>query len=218
MGGALYHKLPAGAFPARGCGVNTNEDINAIHQFWFGPLDDTGFAAPEQNPLWFRASEETDATVRSRFGNLVTQALAGKLHHWAAEDRGLIALVLLLDQFTRNIYRGTPESFAGDEMSQQLVQQVVASGRHTALPPIHQVFLFLHSSTARTWKTQELCVQLYRELADRSDANRINDFARYAVAHRDVIARFGRFPHRNAILGRESSPEELAYLEKHGGF
>tara|TARA_R110001592_G_scaffold363398_2_gene688036 strand:+ start:104684 stop:105274 length:591 start_codon:yes stop_codon:yes gene_type:complete len=194
------------------------EDINTIHQFWFGRLDDTGFAAPEHSQLWFRASEETDAALRSRFGSLVTQALAGELNHWAEDDKGLIALVLLLDQFTRNIYRGTPESFAGDDTAQQLVQQVIASGRHTALPPIHQVFLFLPLEHCEDLETQELCVQLFRELAERSDANRVNDFARYAVAHRDVIARFGRFPHRNAILGRESTAEELAYLEKHGGF
>ena len=194
------------------------EEINAIHQFWFGPLDDAGFAAPQQNRLWFSASEETDATVRSRFGHLVTRALAGGLNLWAADDRGLIALLLLLDQFTRNIYRGTPESFAGDAAALELVQPVVASKRHKALPPIHQVFLFMPFEHCENLAVQEECLRLFSALADRSDAVRINESARYAVAHRDVIARFGRFPHRNAILGRESTTEELAYLEKHGGF
>ena len=193
-------------------------DIHAIHRFWFGPLDAAGFAASEQNRLWFSASEETDTTVRSRFGHLVGQALAGGLGHWAEDDAGLVALVLLLDQFTRNIYRGTPEAFAGDDIARQLAQQTIAANRHDHLPASHQVFLFLPLEHCEELAVQEQCVQLYRELAGRSDADRINGFARYAVAHRDVIARFGRFPHRNAILGRESSPQELAYLDKHGGF
>ena len=194
------------------------EEISAIHQFWFGPLDDAGFAAPQQNRLWFSASEETDATLRSRFGHLVTRALAGELNQWAADDMGLIALVLLLDQFTRNIYRGTPESFAGDAAALELVQPVLASGRHEALPPVHQVFLFMPLEHCEDLAAQEKCIRLFGELAGRSDADRINESVRYAVAHRDVIAQFGRFPHRNAILGRESTEEELAYLEKHGGF
>ena len=194
------------------------EDICAIHRFWFGPLDDAGFAAPEQNRLWFSASEDTDTAVHSRFGNLVSQALAGGLEHWAESDNGLIALLLLLDQFTRNIYRGTPGAFAGDDMARQLARQTIASGRHQGMPPIHQVFLFLALEHAEDLAIQRQCVQLFRQLADSSDADRIASFARYAQAHCEVIARFGRFPHRNAILGRESSARELAYLEQHGGF
>lgn len=195
-----------------------NEGINAIHRFWFGPLDDAGFAAPAQNRLWFSASEEADNAVRSRFGHLVSQALTSGLNHWAKDDEGLIALVLLLDQFTRNMYRGTPQAFAGDDLARKLVQQKIASGRHQDMPPIHQVFLFLPLEHSENLAIQEECVALFRQLADRSDADRIAGFAQYAVAHRDVIARFGRFPHRNAILGRESSAQELAYLETHGGF
>ena len=194
------------------------DEISAIHQFWFGPLDDAGFAAAQQNQLWFSASKETDTALRSRFGPLVTAALAGELNHWTAGDMGLVALVLLLDQFTRNIYRGTPQSFAGDGAALELAQSSLASRRHEALPPIHQVFLFLPLEHCENLAVQEQCLRLFSELADRSDADLTNGFARYALAHRDVIARFGRFPHRNAILGRESTAEELAYLEKHGGF
>jgi uncharacterized protein (DUF924 family) len=194
------------------------EDITAIHQFWFGALDDAGFASPEQNGLWFSAGAETDATVRSRFGDTVSRALAGKLDHWAEEDSGLIALVLLLDQFTRNIFRGTPQAFAGDAMALDLARQAIATGRHTALPPIHQVFLYMPLEHCEELATQEVCVRLFAELASITRAEAVNGSARFAEAHRDVIARFGRFPHRNAILGRESSPEEQAYLEKHGGF
>jgi uncharacterized protein (DUF924 family) len=194
------------------------DEISAIHQFWFGPLDDAGFAAAQQNQLWFSASKETDTALRSRFGPLVTAALAGELNHWTAGDMGLVALVLLLDQFTRNIYRGTPQSFAGDGAALELAQSSLASRRHEALPPIHQVFLFLPLEHCENLAVQEQCLRLFSELADRSDADLIHGFARYAEAHRDVIARFGRFPHRNAILGRASTAEELAHLEQHGGF
>ena len=194
------------------------EDITAIHQFWFGALDDAGLAAPEQNRLWFSASAQTDATVRSRFGDTVNRALAGELNHWAQEDSGLIALVLLLDQFTRNIFRGTVQAFAGDGMALDLARQAIATRRHTALAPIHQVFLYMPLEHCEELAIQEECVRLFAELAETAGAEAVNGFARFATAHRDVITRFGRFPHRNAILGRDSSPEELAYLEKHGGF
>jgi uncharacterized protein (DUF924 family) len=194
------------------------EEIKAIHQFWFGPLDDTGFAAPQQNQVWFSASAETDAALGSRFGNLVTQALAGQLDHWAADDKGLIALVLLLDQFTRNIYRGTPDAFAGDTAALKVANEAISSERHPSLPAIHQVFLYMPLEHCEDLEVQQDCVRLLSELSKLSDAQRINESARYAVAHRDVIAKFGRFPHRNTILGRESSEAELAYLKQHGGF
>ncbi|MDH4041161.1 MAG: DUF924 domain-containing protein [Gammaproteobacteria bacterium] len=195
-----------------------NSAIAAIHRFWFGPLDAAGFAAPEQNRLWFGASAQTDAVIATRFGTLVSRALAGELEHWAGGDEGLIALVLLLDQFTRNIHRGTPGAFAGDGRALALAQQAIAGGRHRALPAIHRVFLYLPLEHCEDLAVQEECVRLFAELAGEAGAGRIGDFARYAAAHRDVIARFGRFPHRNAILGRTSSPGELAYLEQHGGF
>lgn len=194
------------------------EQINAIHQFWFGPLDDTGFAAAQQNPLWFSASAETDAALGSRFGNLVAQALAGQLDHWADHDQGLIALILLLDQFTRNIYRGTPDAFAGDTAALKLATEAISSQRHRSLPAIHQVFLYMPLEHCEDLEVQDDCVRLLSDLSKLSDAERIKGSTRYAVAHRDVIARFGRFPHRNAILGRESSEAELVYLERHGGF
>lgn len=193
-------------------------DIANIHQFWFGALDEAGFAAPEQQRLWFGASEQTDSTVRKRFSNLVTRALAGELDHWAARNDGLVALVLLLDQFTRNIYRGTPQAFAGDTAAVALTTGAIAANRHRALPAIHRVFLYLPLEHSEDLVAQQDCVRLFAGLASDTDAARVNDFARYAQAHHQVIARFGRFPHRNTILGRPSTAEELAYMERHGGF
>ena len=193
-------------------------EITDIHQFWFGPLDHRGFAAPDRHPLWFSANPHTDADVAVRFGTLVDRAVAGELDHWAASDNGVIALVLLLDQFTRNIHRGTPRAFSGDARALDIARRVLAGGRHRTLPAIHRVFLYLPLEHSEELAVQENCVALFAELAAEAGAQEIGEFARYARAHRDVIARFGRFPHRNAILGRQSTPQELAYLERHGGF
>ncbi|MEH6634896.1 MAG: DUF924 family protein [Halioglobus sp.] len=195
-----------------------NENINAIHAFWFGELDATGLCLTDHHALWFKSSEQTDDSCRSRFGELVTQALAGQLNRWTDSDDGLIALLILLDQFPRNIYRGTPNAFAGDAQALALAQQAIACKRHQRLPAIHRVFLYLPLEHTEDPTVQQACVDLFSELARMVDSAQFADFARYARAHQDVITAFGRFPHRNDILGRQSTPEEIAYLEKHGGF
>jgi uncharacterized protein (DUF924 family) len=192
--------------------------IEEIHDYWFGELDDRGLCREDRNALWFTAREETDADCRSRFGPLVAQALAGELEDWSLRDRGLVALILLLDQFTRNIYRGSARAFAGDGRALTLAQHAIETGHYQRLPAIHQVFLYLPLEHCEDLEVQEECVTLFEELASVTGSSEIAEFTRYAAAHRDVIALFGRFPHRNAVLGRESTPEELAYLEKHGGF
>lgn len=192
--------------------------INDIHDYWFGPLDGSGMADATRNKLWFQSTPEDDEACRIRFGSLVADAVAGELADWRENDRGLIALVLLLDQFTRTIYRGTPRAFAGDARALELARHCIVHGHHQRLPAIHQVFLYLPLEHAEDLDVQEECVELFEELTSITGLEALAGYTRYAIAHRDVIARFGRFPHRNAILGRESTAEELAYLEKHGGF
>ena len=192
--------------------------IDAIHNFWFGELDEAGMSPPQQRRLWFRKSDETDRSCRERFGDLVAEAVAGGLADWPGSDRGLVALVLLLDQFTRNIYRDTPQAFAGDARALSLAQATIAAGHHRRLPPVHQVFLFMPLEHCEDLAVQEQCVALFETLAAETGSDDIADFTRYARAHRDVIARFGRFPHRNDLLGRDSSAAEKAHLQEHGGF
>ncbi len=192
--------------------------IDAIHEFWFGELDDTGMCASERNPLWFGSSAENDARCREQFHDLVEQAVGGGLESWEDRDDGLIALVLLLDQMTRNIYRGSAAAFSGDERALDLAQRTISSGHYQRLPAIHQVFLYMPLEHNEDPEVQEECVTLFEELAVVTGNEQIDNFTRYAVAHRDVIAKFGRFPHRNELLGRTSTPAELEYLEKHGGF
>lgn len=192
--------------------------IEAIHQFWFGPLDEQGMPAAERHALWFQASDSTDRLCREQFGQQVAEALADGLGDWPDSDQGLVALILLLDQFTRNIYRGTPWAFAGDARALDLAQRCIAHGHHQRLPAIHQVFLFMPLEHSENLDTQTECVELFTQLFDVTGLEQVANFRRYAIAHREVIERFGRFPHRNSILGRESTPGELEYLEKHGGF
>ena len=194
------------------------DTINAIHRFWFGELDEAGMCVADHNPLWFTASVRTDEVCRARFGNAVLRAMAGELDFWADTDAGLVALIIALDQFTRNIHRGTPQAFAGDATALALAQQTIASRHHLHLAAIHQVFLYLPLEHCEDREVQEECVTLFEQLAAVTGHEQIASFTRYAAAHRDVIAQFGRFPHRNAILGRRSTPAELAYLEQHSGF
>ena len=194
------------------------DTITAIHDFWFGELDDKGLCKTDRNALWFGANEATDARCRDLFGAPLANALHGKLDSWTATDHGLVALVVLLDQFPRNIHRGTAQAFSGDLRALALAQDAITSSRHLELPLIHRVFLYLPLEHSEELALQEQCVALFEDLAQVSDHPRFTSFTRYAMAHRDVIAQFGRFPHRNAALGRSASAAELAYLEQHGGF
>ncbi|MEP5567164.1 MAG: DUF924 family protein [Halioglobus sp.] len=194
------------------------EDIDDILTFWFGGLDELGMSAPEQNTLWFKSSEETDRLCQERFGDLVETAITGGLQAWETDDRGLIALIILLDQLPRNIHRGTPQAFSGDPRALALAQHCIGHGHHQRLPVIHQVFLFLPLEHNENIEAQEQCVELFHELYEITGLEAVKGYLRYAEAHRDVIQKFGRFPHRNIILDRESNPDELEYLQNHGGF
>ena len=195
------------------------EEIDAIHQFWFGPLGDDGFAGAQQNRLWFSGSEETDATVRSHFGHRVTQALAGELNHWGADDMGLIALLLLLDQFTRNIYRGTGEVFRQDARALAIAVEGVGKDQLSGLSLPQQSFFLMPYQHSEDLDIQKAGVELYQTLASdvAEDWQPVAEGYRdFAIRHHDIIARFGRFPHRNTALGRKSTAEEEQYLAEGG--
>ncbi|QFU74555.1 DUF924 domain-containing protein [Halioglobus maricola] len=194
------------------------DSIDAIHQYWFGELDEYGMAAKSRNQLWFQSTPADDARCGDLFGELVEEALAGGLSDWETSDRGVIALILLLDQFTRTLFRGEARAFSGDARAFALAQHQIAHGHHARMPAVHQVFLFLPLEHAENLDAQEECVELFAELEAVTGLEAIAGYSRFAVAHREVIARFGRFPHRNAALGRESTPAEIDHLKTHGGF
>jgi uncharacterized protein (DUF924 family) len=195
-----------------------HEAIRHILDFWFGPLDAAGMSDPDREKRWFRGGADIDRHCREHYTGLVESAVAGGLTGWSDSAEGLLARVLLLDQFTRNIYRGTPAAFAGDELAIALARDAVATGRDRGMPTIHRVFLYVPYEHSEQLAIQDEGVALFDELLASSGQAVVAGYRDYAIAHRDVIARFGRFPHRNAILGRESSPEELAHLRQHGGF
>ena len=170
----------------------------------------------EVRKLWFNSTPEFDASLRERFLPLLQQASRGELDHWQENAAGCLALVILLDQFPRNIYRGTPDAFAGDALALALAQQAIACDRHHRLPAIHRVFLYLPLEHTEDPDVQQTCVALFSELAGIVDNEQFASFARYARAHQDVIADFGRFPHRNAALGRKSTCAEQAYIDAGG--
>jgi uncharacterized protein (DUF924 family) len=171
-----------------------------IIEFWLG-------AGPER---WFRKDAAFDDDIRRRFGAAVEDAREGRLDGWAASEEGALALVILLDQFPRNIHRGSALAFAGDARARKVADAVIARGGLAGLPKQRAKWFILTYEHHEDMGSQERAIRLFEELGDA-------DLVKWAIVHRDIIARFGRFPHRNAALGRKTTPEEAAFLAE-GGF
>ncbi len=187
--------------------------------WWFGQGTSATEIAAEKQRLWFGYRPQQDAEARERFGALVEQALNGDLQDWAELPEGWLALVLLLDQLPRMIHRDTPRAFAGDERAQQLVRDGLAHGGDMLLSPIQRVCIYLVLEHAENLAVQDLAVAHFtalRDIAAEHEQALFRDFLDYAERHREVISRFGRFPHRNAILGRDSSDAEQSFLQQPG--
>jgi uncharacterized protein (DUF924 family) len=188
-------------------------------EWWFGNSESPNETAAEKGTLWFGKRDSQDLEARTRFGDWVEQALAGGLTDWAQRPEGWLALVLLLDQLPRMIFRDTPKSFAGDIRAQALVAQGIAADFDRQLRPIQRVFIYLVFEHCEHLAVQDEAVSRFIALvAEQPEADRavFADNLDYAERHREVIARFGRFPHRNAVLGRESTAQELAFLSQPG--
>ena len=188
--------------------------------WWFGAAGATAAeVAASSSALWFGKQDSQDSQVRERFGEQVEQALAGQLSAWQAEPEGWLANLLLLDQLPRMIFRDTPRAFAGDRLARPLALHGLAQGWGQALPPIQRVFAYLVLEHAEDLQLQNQAVQLFQALLEQAASAERELFAGYldyAERHQRVIARFGRFPHRNQILGRSSSAEESAFLLEPG--
>ena len=186
--------------------------IQRVLNFWFGALGsaDDGQVRTE----WFRKSAEFDAEIQRRFGALIEQALAGGLQGWSQSPLGSLACIVLLDQFTRNTFRDMPRAFAGDPEALRLALQLLDSGRYRLLTPLQRWFALMPLEHAEDLALQQRVVSAFEALT--AEDPRLANALDYARKHRDVIAQFGRFPHRNAILGRDSTPAELAYLAQPG--
>lgn len=189
--------------------ADTAASARDVLDFWFG-------TPPATTPRaeWFRKSEDFDGLIRSRFGALVQQALEGGLAHWDGSPAGTLARIVLLDQFTRNAFRGTPRAFAGDGLALAAAQALVGAGLDRQLEPLQRWFVYLPFEHAEDRAAQAESVRLFEALAAEHPG--MADASEWARRHREVVDRFGRFPHRNVILGRPSSPEELAFLAQPG--
>ncbi|GJJ02587.1 hypothetical protein RugamoR64_31250 [Duganella rhizosphaerae] len=202
--------------------MSMNEQVRAVFDFWFQPAG--GQAADAARREWFQKNDDFDREIASRFGALIEQALAGGLHAWDAEGpQSALARILVLDQFCRNVHRGTPLAFGGDQQALQAALDMVGAGQDLALPPLQRAFVYLPFEHAENMAMQEQAVALYTRMADAgrdtapaATSQAIAGMLDYAQRHREVIRRFGRFPHRNAILGRASTPEEQAFLQQPG--
>ena len=188
--------------------------------WWFGADHGTATeVAAARQGLWFGKRDSQDLEARERFGELVEQALAGGLTEWAQRPEGWLALVLLLDQLPRMLFRESPKAFSGDLRAQALVAQGIAADFDRQLPPIQRVFIYIVLEHCEHLAVQNECISRYIDLMEQqpeSDRALFADYLGYAEKHQKVIAQFGRFPHRNEVLGRESTVEELEFLSKPG--
>jgi uncharacterized protein (DUF924 family) len=192
-----------------------------LRRFWFGGLPLTAARLDERMRFWFGREEpeemrrQRDEELRTRFEPLVAEAAAGRLASWGGSPRRRLALILLLDQFPRNLYRGSPRAFATDAEALALALSGIQSGADAALGPAERLFFYMPLQHAESAEAQEESVAAYRRLLAESPEMLRPAFAAalgFAEGHRDIVRRFGRFPHRNRILGRPSTPEERAYL------
>lgn len=168
--------------------------------FWFDELKPSD---------WFAKSDKLDGEIRTRFGDLHRQAMAGELDHWVDDDAGALALVIVLDQFSRNIHRNSPGAFAGDHKALQIAAAMVQSGRDKNLDATQRLFLYMPYMHSESLAVHQQAVKLFTDLGLEKNLD-------YELRHKAIIERFGRYPHRNAILGRESTPQEEAFLQTPG--
>lgn len=192
--------------------TTTDRHAQAVLDFWFGAPDSPGYGHARN--MWFKKDDAFDALLRERFGALIDAARAGELDAWCATPAGTLALVIVLDQFARNCHRGSALAFAGDDKALALARQLVASGADRQLPtPFHRVFAYMPFEHSEAMADQREALRLFGELAHEPGCDGFYD---YAIRHANVIERFGRFPHRNAVLGRVSTHAERAFLREPG--
>jgi uncharacterized protein (DUF924 family) len=183
-----------------------------VLEFWFGTPQQAD--TEPMRALWFAKDPAFDREIAERFGPLIERALRDELPDWAWEPGPALARVLLLDQFTRNAFRDTPRAFAGDALALRAARSMIEQGQDQQLRPLQRSFVYLPFEHAEGLAEQDEALRLFGALAEAAPGLAGN--LEWAEKHRAIIARFGRFPHRNAILGRPSTPEELAFLQQPG--
>lgn len=187
-----------------------------VLEFWFGPPGSAPLAASTK---WWTKDASFDQEIKTRFERTITAAAAGELDTWKTTPRGRLALVVVLDQFSRNAFRDTPRSFAQDARARDLAIEALDSGEDRRLEPIERSFLYMPLMHSENADLQRKCIAAFERLCDVTPPDLQKYTAMnldYAKKHAEIIERFGRFPHRNDILGRDSTPEEIEFLKQPG--
>ena len=196
--------------------VVSSQVARQVLDYWFTEYA-SGNLAEKQDKRWFVGGDQVDLEIGQRFGHRVELALAGGFKDWESEPESRLALIILLDQFTRNIFRGTTRAFSGDSRAVKLARRGQTSGIFDDLPLIQQVFALMPLEHSELLSDQALCVQgmsrLF-ELASDKDKPRFQSFLDYALEHKEIIERFGRFPHRNSMMSRVSTDNERRFLSR----
>ena len=196
-----------------------NDMVDDVLAFWFEDATQSPEALQRRSAVWFGADPAFDGECATRFSAMLEDAARGGLSGWADGGRGRLALVILLDQMPRNIHRGSPAAFMHDALAAAHCMAGIDSGQDRALHPVERIFLYMPLQHSEDLEVQRRSVEQFESLTSEVDAawrDTFVDNVRYAREHHDIVERFGRFPHRNRILGRESTEEELDYLAAGG--
>ena len=185
--------------------------IDEILSFWFGEPRNDQHYYEERRKLWFAADSHIDQDIRNRFLGDYEQAVVQKLKEGVVTSRSALARILLYDQFPRNMFRGTPYAFATDALAREITSYLLQTQEDQQLRPIERLFVYLPFMHSEDLIDQQRSVSLFQQLAQHDP---LVDSVSYALRHHEIITRFGRFPHRNAILGRSSTPEEIEFLQQ----
>ena len=193
--------------------------IESVIIYWFGEQPDDAAVIREKSDLWWKKNPAVDEEIRLRFEATLEAEMRAELGSWDENPHGRLARILLLDQFPRNMYRGSARAFAGDERARRLAHEALDQGLDRKRRPVERVFLYLPFEHSEHAPDQAASVRLFAALLDEVPETLkppFRNFLDFAQKHKDIVDRFGRFPHRNAILGRASTPEELQFLKSPG--
>jgi len=201
--------------------IGNIEKQSLILDFWFGDLKDGEVPPQEMSRMWWAKNRDIDEYIRKIFENDLLSAVKGELGDWESTPHGTLALIILLDQFSRNMYRDTPRAFSQDTQALSTAEEGIEKGFDRGLHPVMRVFFYMPFMHSESIDMQERSMALFGALekdftSPRELAEMLSDNMEYAERHRAIIERFGRFPHRNRILGRESTTEEIEFLKQPG--
>ena len=196
-----------------------SDRIEDVLDFWFGELNELGCSSPEHRRRWWTKSNAFDEAIKGHFLNDYEAVAAGDCDPWRNTARGTLAYIIVLDQFSRNMFRGTPNMFVADELAREACSEGLDAGFDAELEFDERVFLYLPLEHSESMKDHHRSIELLDRLVDsceeslKADARNYLDFA---ARHKAIVERFGRYPHRNETLGRASTPEEIEFLEEPG--